>query len=170
MPRPEDIMTVGDMFEQAILIERSAKKLYMELSKMFIDQPDASIIFGDLAKDEEHHAFVLENVRNGLSVDELQSPPDPELAKKIASMGGHSVEKMLASIHNLNDAYELAHDLEYSEVNKVFEVLSMKAVPSEERKNFILAQIRQHFGKLEVLAKQFPDKGARICIRAKCEP
>ena len=166
----KDLKTVGDLFEQAILCERTAKAVYSQLTQMFPDTLDASIIFDDLARDEERHAMELEMVRDGLSEVELGSSADPEMTKKLKEMGDLSVRKLLAPVNNLNDAYELAHELEYSEINKVFEVLAMKAVPTETQKSFVLAEIRQHFAKLDVLANRFPNCEARMRIAVKCRP
>lgn len=64
-------------------------------------------------------------------------------------------------IKNLNDAYELAHQLEYFEVEALFKFLTNKVITSEERKHFILSEINDHQQKLMVFSNKFGDATSR---------
>jgi Lhr-like helicase len=59
------------------------------------------------------------------------------------------IEVTAAHIYGtLDDAYELAHELEHSEVNAVFQFLATDFVPSEERTEYVVAAITRHQNKL----------------------
>ena len=68
---------------------------------------------------------------------------------------------LISPIKNLNDAYELAHQLEYFEVEALFKFLANKVITSEERKNFILSEINDHQQQLMVFSNKFGDATSR---------
>ena len=74
---------------------------------------------------------------------------------------------LTASINNLDEAYELAHELESSEVNAIFKFLTIEFVSNAEREQFIVSQIDQHQQKLIDFSSDFGSKAWRKGISTK---
>lgn len=107
------------------------------------------------------HANTLQDVRQSLTSEQLLSPCDKEMWEKVVRIQRVLSVDLTASIKSLNDAYELAHELELSEVNVIFKLLATEFVPSEERKQFVVSEITQHQQKLVDFSRNFGDRDWR---------
>jgi hypothetical protein len=74
---------------------------------------------------------------------------------------------LIGPIETLDDAYELAHGLEFSEVNTIFAFLAGEYVPSEHRKEFVRVEITRHLEKLTHFGENFGEKDWRIGIKVR---
>jgi hypothetical protein len=63
------------------------------------------------------------------------------------------VERRLRDVHNLEDAYQMVHELENSETNAVFDFLITNFAEDKKTQAFLRSQLRDHIGKL---ATDFP--------------
>ena len=140
--------TVEDLFERSIAAEEAAQALYQALAERFAHAPEAAAYWADLAEDERAHIEAIETLFDVLSPAERQAEADPEAFWKAEELASFSLEESLRSIETLEEAYQLAHDLEYSEVNTVFEFILMTYWDDEERRRFARSQLREHVGKL----------------------
>ena len=163
------LKTVSNLFEQAIDNEEAMVGLYRGFVGLFSDVLDAAIIFNDLASDEERHAFELETVQKVLSKTVLTAPAHPEMIMKFEAIGKLSVKKMLKNIRNLEDAFGIIRSIEYGRLNDVFEC-TIKIDPSKEMIPLIQKEIIQHYTKIDVLFKRFPDQEERANILAVRKP
>ena len=154
--------TVKDLLLLAISAEESARAFYAELSRRFGHMPDVSARWKELMNDEALHRNSLEKIFDQLSVEELNSPAPDILQKLRESLHGHSLEDKLDSVETLDDAYDIAYWLEYSEVNTAFEVILSSFVTSEERQGFVIDLINDHVARLQ----GFGDAEWRQQIRA----
>lgn len=118
---PED--TVETLFALAIQAEQSARDFYAGLLHLFSHAPRAAAVWQKMQKDEEEHIRFLEDVRACLTPDQLQAPADPDMMRKLRECLRFSPQDALQGIRDLEDAYQYAHDLEYSEVNTVLEFI-----------------------------------------------
>lgn len=140
--------TVEDLFERSIAAEQAARALYHGLAERFSHAPEAADYWADLAEDERAHIEALKTLFDALSPAERQAEAEPEAFWKAEELAGFSVEESLRSIETLEEAYQLAHDLEYSEVNTVFEFILMTYWDDQRRRQFARSQLREHVGKL----------------------
>ncbi len=62
---------------------------------------------------------------------------------------------------NMNDAYELAHELEFFETNSVRTFLSAELASSRERHIFLRKEVHRHQGKLMSFTRNFGDRAWR---------
>lgn len=67
----------------------------------------------------------------------------------------------------LADAYLLAHEIEFSEVNAIFKFLSTESVPLEDRSAFVIAQISQHQEKITSFNRTYGGRAWRCAILAR---
>jgi len=136
------------LFKLAIGTEKTAEEFYSGLAEKFSHLPEISTFWLTLADDEKHHAQELEKIQDSLSPSQLSTPADPLTLQKAKQNRHISVLSLLNSVKNLNDAYEIAHQLEYSEVNVVFGFLMTRFISSEQQKEFVGSEIKVHQARL----------------------
>ena len=153
--------TIEGIFERAIGFENKAASVYKEFSRLFSHNQEISSFWQELAKDEIQHAETLHNIRKSLTSEELLSPCDKEMSIKADITQTMLNEVSIASIMNLDDAYELAHELEFSEVNSIFLLLTSEFIHSQEQEQFIFSEITEHQQKLVDFTHNFGDRDWR---------
>jgi rubrerythrin len=148
--------TMEWLFERAISWESAARDLYAMMAHWFPQDPSVSSFWQELSGDESRHAKFLHETRARLSGDQLGTPLGPK-ALEIA----RQVEALLTRIRveelvTLDDAYELAHELESSEINLVFRMLTVELLLAEpERQDFLLTQVNDHLERFERFSQKF---------------
>jgi rubrerythrin len=153
--------TIGAILERAIEIEYKFADIYREFSQQFSHIQEVSAFWQGVTEDEMQHAKALEHVRTSLTGEQLLSPCDEEVSEKVAGIQRMLSKILTKPIKNLDDAYELAHELEFSEVNAVFKLLATEFVPSEERKRFVVSELTQHQRKFVEFSRNFGDRDWR---------
>jgi rubrerythrin len=155
-------LTVGEILESAIKIEKRVADLYAIFKKRFSYVPGMSDFWGDLRRDEISHMGELRVVYESMPAEKLGV-----LESRAISLSVHraviSVEDVcLCRIQTLDDAYEIARNLEFSEINAIFEYLTMSfAAPSSPR-DLITYQIDEHQQKLVDFDVLYGDKDWRL--------
>lgn len=161
------VRTVSDLFDLACQTERAAAEFYRGLSGLFSYLPEVRKFWETMMKDELSHARQLTEIRNLLTGQQLKSPADPAVMDKLAEeVSTFSPKFDLNEIESLDDAYEIAYDLEYSEVNAVFKAIVSEYVPSGERVRFVLQQNMEHVSRLEAFSKSVAGPDERQSIMA----
>lgn len=153
--------TIDSVFKRAIGFEQKSADIYKEFSRLFSHIQEISSFWQELAKDEIHHADTLQNIRKSLTSQQLLSPCDKEILMKVDITQRMLTQVSIASIKNLDDAYELAHELEFSEVNSIFKLMTTEFINSQEREQFIISEIRNHQQKLVDFTQNFGDRNWR---------
>lgn len=151
------IETVGKLFEYAIRMEESAEKFYCQLGELFQNYPPIAAFWLNYALEEDAHAAILRETRATLTAEELAQPARADLLRDVHRCFELASEKTLKKIHNLDDAYQLAVELENSETNAVFEflILNFSTRRLIESENFLKSQLRNHIARLE---QDFPSE------------
>jgi hypothetical protein len=143
--------TVAELFEYAIALERAAETLYKQLEKMFANYPEVALFWKHYADEENGHALYLERIRASADVNRLSQPADGDMIQKVR----HCLEKAsptrLADIKTLDDAHQLATELENSETNAIFEFMILNFSTDELAKShsFLRTQLSTHIARLE---------------------
>ncbi|HDL17541.1 MAG TPA: hypothetical protein ENH29_00635 [Bacteroidetes bacterium] len=150
--------TIDGLFKCAINIERKASDIYKELADLFFLIPKVAAFWNGLSKDEIVHMEMLQNIYKSLTKEQLLSLSDEKIWDDIIKIQNILNKDLIGSIKNLDDAYELAHEIEFSEINAIFQFLATKFVPSEERKKFVISEIKQHQQKLSDFSNNFGDR------------
>ena len=76
---------------------------------------------------------------------------EPSVCWKAKSCAGFSAQDGLNAAQTLEQAYELAHELEHSEVNTVFEFILSEYMEQDAQRDFVTAQLKQHAARLEAI-------------------
>ena len=162
-----DEQTMAQIFGQAIEIEIKAASMYKKYTELFSHIPEISAFWRELTADEMDHAKTLRAIHISLTEEQLQVPCNSELLEKVVATRRMLNNDLTASINNLDEAYELAHELEFSEINAIFKFLAVKLVSNVEREQFIVSHIGQHQQKLLDFKSRFGDQAWRKGISTK---
>jgi hypothetical protein len=144
--------TVATLIALAVAAERAAQEMYRILVERFADRPLVADVWRQMMHDEATHIGQLEAIRRTLTPEQLQSPVDPDVMWKARAINPHMIPARLNAVETVWDAYQLAHDLEHSEVNTVFEFIMLEFIPGGAQREFVAAQLQAHTARLEQLS------------------
>jgi rubrerythrin len=160
--------TVDKLFESAIAAEKAAEALYRGLEAKFAHHQEAADFWKQYAAEEVGHARWLERLRGRLSAEQLAAPADPDVLQQAHRAIQFSVEHALKGVKDLEDAYQLANELENAETNAIFEFLITSFPRDEQTAPFLRAQLKSHVGKIMIeFPTQFHSVGMRRAIKAR---
>ncbi len=158
---------VAYLFELAISAEFMARDLYRQLAQKFSAHAEVVNFWEELARQEIGHAEALRRIYAKLTPEQRAAPADPVKLAGIRVVLAEPLDRLLADITNLDEAYQLTSDLENSEVNAVFKFLVNCFSTDPRVGEFLRAQLREHLALLE---RDFPQRfgpaGQRRLIKA----
>jgi rubrerythrin len=161
MTEKQAVRTVGEIFELAIQTEEEAASIYASLSKRFSNVDGMPAFWHGLCQDELEHAETLLSIYKSLSEKTLQMPAQARVCENMDAVQLLLKMDPFDQLQTLDDAYELAHDLEFSEINAIFKFLTTEFISGKSRADLILDQIDHHQRKLMDFDKNFGDKNWR---------
>lgn len=156
--------TVELLLTYAIEIEYKAAQIYGTLSELFPQVPGLSAFWQGLKNDELAHVDILRQTQMQMTPEQLLRNPGSKTWKDLKNLQLLLSSDLLAEVNTLDDAYELAHDLEFSEVNTIFQYLTVDCIPSEKRKQLIKSTIGDHQKKISDFSRTFGDREWRRSI------
>ncbi len=140
--------TYTQAFAIAIRAERETQQLYTEIAAMFAAYPPAVELWQALARDESYHASVLEQTLSAVSPERLDEAVESLLWEQATALQRLDHKALQASLQTLEDAYQLTHELEHSEINTLFEFLIHAFMSGTEIEAIALQQLREHLRRL----------------------
>ena len=146
------------MFDHAIAIELRAAEIYRDFERFFSHRDDVAAFWADLHDDELKHAGILKDTLLSLSRSQLDEETSALMWEQVYHVYRNINKEDPAAVKNLDDAYEIAHQIEASEVNTIFRFLTLECFPSEFREAFISSEIMDHQKKLMDFKKIFGSK------------
>lgn len=159
--------TVAALFEMSIGIEQKAAAFYVHMAAAFNHMPEVSAFWQQLHSEEIEHENILRGVCASLPPETLAGPPEPFLAERVSDACRLIDAVDVDAVRTLDDAYELAHELEFSEVNAVFKLLAMAGVPAETHSRFVVDNIERHQNHLLEFGHAHGGRPWRLSIRAR---
>lgn len=154
------------IFNKAIEMEYDAQQLYLRFAGLFQHFNEIAVFWKDLANDEAIHAEKLCSIRDNMSRDKLTSPVSSILYHNSIKSHAIDIGHIMSTINDLDDAYEIAHDIEFSEVNVIFKLLVTDYGAADQRRDFLASEIKNHQSKLVNFGQRFGDKIFRSSIEA----
>ena len=162
-----DSVTIGQTFEVALAAERAMERVFRGCAIKFAAHAELAPFWDHYAQDEVMHAEYLERLRIRLPAEKLARPTDERTVANLRAVSAFSVEKALAGVHNLEDAYQLIHELESGETNAIFEFLLINFETDKRMAAFLRTQLNQHVNHLQSdLPVQYQDATARQMVQA----
>lgn len=157
-------ITVYELIGEAIAMEEEAALLYTTLAGSFREYEVVSGIFNDLAHDELEHKKELTNIRNTLDENILNEPADTRIVEDLSKYN-HLDHEKAQKLRDLDEAYELCHVFESSEINTIYRALSAKYCADELKRQLILKTLNHHIGKLTMIKDMYPTSKERKRIK-----
>ena len=146
----------------AIRLEAAAGRFYEGLAERFSHCPEVAGFWRVMAAEEACHEKRLAEWRASLSAERLAQPADARMPRVGENLLGTSVDELLGGVHNLDDAYETAHDLESSEINTIFRFFIAEF--SQDQR--VIAMLRQDLDEhVERPTSGFPSRYATRAAR-----
>jgi hypothetical protein len=155
MSGPDSELVLGKIFEKAIETKKRVGQIYRQFARLFSHVPEVEDFWRKMNINQITHADWLKEIKESLSEEQILSLPQVELVLKTHAIKNLFDEHSKREIGNLHDAYEVAHEIESSEVNNLFKMLSSEFISSEKKKTFILAEIDEHRRQIMNLPERF---------------
>ena len=150
-----DEKTIQLIFELAINWETQARDLYANFANLFNHEPKVSAFWIQLSKDESQHIVVLKDILNKLSTEKRLMKIGNEQWTSVTRVEGLIKEAITRKVSTLDDAYELAHQMEMSELNTLFKLIVNDYHPDDEGQRFILSDVKEHIERLMKFGKEY---------------
>jgi hypothetical protein len=162
-----DEVTVNQLFDMAIAAERAAEGVYRRLQAMFAPHPDVVRFWSDYAAAEDSHAQWLEHIRAAIDAGQLAAPADPHTVHAAQALLRFPVEQALQGIQTLDDAYQLASEMESGETNVVFDFLIGHFAADPQAQAFMRSQLKDHISKISSgFPARFRSSASRLSVKA----
>ncbi|MEJ2567625.1 MAG: hypothetical protein P8Z50_01910 [candidate division WOR-3 bacterium] len=157
MTEPDAEIVLGKIFERAIETKRKVGQMYLRFAELFSHVPEVEDFWKKMNLNQMAHADWLKEIKESLTEEQILSLPEVEMVLKT-----HSIRKLFdkhlnKEIDNLHDAYQVAQEIESSEVNDLFEILSSEFISSGEKKALILDAIEQYRKQIMSFPSKFQD-------------
>lgn len=157
------LISLAEMIDAAIAAEGAARKVYLGFTHKFLSFPEVSEFWQTMADDESDHARILSSLQMHITEADRHAPIDARMAEKAHALDKLNVAALLNSVKNLDDAYRIAYDMESSEINTVFNFLTIHFLTQDESYDIISATIDRHLLRLAEFSRKFG--GVEECRR-----
>jgi rubrerythrin len=154
--------TVKKLLEVAVRLGAAAGHFYEGLAERFSHCPEVARFWRVMAAEEACHENRLAEWRAALSVERLSQSADRRLFQMGENLLGTSVDELLDGVHNLDEAYETAHDQESSETNTIFRFFLTEFSRDARIMDTLMQDLDEH---VERLTSGFPSRYATRAAR-----
>src|SRR5690348_13776581 len=115
-------MLADQLYELFVAFEERAADLYLDLSVRFVKNPGLSWFWVEMAMEEKQHAGMLQYCcETGMLSARL---PDSEQIMRLGALFKKLGEKVMSPDLTVDEAFEVAIELENSEINSIYENLT----------------------------------------------
>jgi Rubrerythrin len=147
--------TLGWLIDKAIAWENMARDLYATLPEAFASQPAIGRFWQQMSDDESEHAKILKRIRAAMPPGRLSEPVEQEERERVRSIDWLWSRVGAQEMVTLDDVYELAHELESSEINTVFRFVALGYYDEAERRNALVGLLDRHVNGLEDFGRTY---------------
>ena len=155
-----------DIMSALVEIESRSADIYLALSRKFRHVPKVADFWDQFTKDEHAHANILKDMQSGTHEDKQEIEIDNKSIEDISNTHKWIKTDLTQSIRNLDDAYELSHEIETKEVEMLFEILSTNLGKYIEKLRMIMIEEQGHLQKILEFSKVYGNAEWRRNIQA----
>ncbi len=159
--------TTGKAILLAASFEKRAADFYQMLSTRFDYLPEVASFFDEMSHEEREHEIAIISVYKTLASSHLAEPPSQELCDGVLTVSSLLDQILKHEISNLNDAYEIAHQLEFSEMNTLLKFVLVTGLPEQKRTELTAVPIEEHQEKLLDFDRLFGDRNWRVLQKSR---
>jgi len=156
--------TNEQLFQFSLAAEREASDFYRFLEGVFPSHPEVAAFWARMRRDEEKHVEELSRIHAGIPANLLAAAADAGILAQASRIARFGLLERAAGLENLDQAYELAHRLENSEIATVFSFIREKFIPHCAQKNFTLSMLDEHLDWIMSLPRRLGDREVRRAI------
>lgn len=160
------LISMKELISRAIESEQISRKVYLGFVHKFRDRHDVAEFWQAMADDEKEHAWILSELLYRVNEHDRHAPVDARLAEKADTIKRLDAQQLIHSVHNLDEACRVAYDLESSEINTIFNLLTIRFLPHDESGDIISATIDRHLLRLAKFSRSIGDIEACRRIQA----
>ncbi len=164
------VNTVESLFKLTIEFEYKTADIYERFANLFPHVHGLPAFWWGLRDDKMQHVIKLQNIRKSLSPEQMLVCPPTEMWDNVMKLQRVISKDPFGTINNLNDAYELAHELAFFGVNTIFHFLTLKMIPSDKPEEIDYLAIVKHQQKLMDFCHSFGDREWRKEIKVQGIP
>jgi rubrerythrin len=117
------------------------------------------------AKDEMNHAEMIQEIQRSLTRKELSALPTDDQWESLLAAEDFLACPQIQSVQDLEDAYELAHEIENYELVLIFQLFVNEAIGNNQLVDFMKAQLDEHLHRLEEIGTQWGSVATRRAVR-----
>jgi rubrerythrin len=156
-------MKASTIYDGFIRFEERSAALYLELSVRFFNNPELSWFWVEMAMEEKQHAGMLHHCcEAGVFASEL---PGKDEIQKLNSLFRQLETRLNQASLTLDDAFDMAIELEGSEINDIYSRLTAPIQgPAYVMRKKMELSLAGHFDRLQEAASKF---NASESIRAR---
>lgn len=166
-------ITVETLFQNAIALEKATENLYRNFQNMFASKSQVAIFWKRYADEENGHAKFLERILSKIEPERLSQPTDTEIMDQLQASVKRALNIELNNIKTLEDAFNLAYEIETTETNAIFEFIFTYFSDEELAKSnaFLRTQLNKHVNKLtEEFPHEYRSSANRAAVPARQIP
>lgn len=162
--------TVDKLFEIACNAEREASEFYRTLKAMFAHHEGVSRFFDRMMLDEMDHLHGMMYLRDAMPHEKLSERAPADAMRIAQAFLKFSARDAIASVGTLDDAYRLAVNLEFSELNKLHELLLETFGQDAAEAERALGGLKAHLQRVTTFPQDFGDSVIRRTIKPDALP
>jgi hypothetical protein len=149
-----ETMNATKVYDGFIGLEDRSAALYLELSVRFFDNPELSWFWVEMAMEEKQHAGMLQHCREAGVFAALL--PDKDQIQRLNGLFRRLEMRLAEPKLALDDAFEVAMELETSEINDVYSRLTAPVQgPAHIMRKKMELSVAGHFARLSDAAAKF---------------
>ncbi|MHA1731956.1 MAG: ferritin family protein [Promethearchaeota archaeon] len=161
------MVILRDLFLRAIENEEMARDFYLDIALLFSLVPNVAEFWESLSTEEQTHAELLLDALKNTPEEKLSAPADPSLIELVNEVHDLLTRDYLGDITTLDDAFELAHEVEFSEINNILKILLAHSPSFGDRKSEVVTSITEHQDKLMKFSESLGGRDWRRGILAE---
>jgi rubrerythrin len=140
--------TIEEALNTAVGYEEAVAVIYAELAEKFASEPEQAELWASMREDELVHAQVLRTVHEKISPKKRSELVPDNICESLDNLQELFDSANIKNIQTFDDAYNVAHAFEFSEINAVFKFMATQVVPDNQHPAFLDNQVDEHLYKL----------------------
>ena len=157
--------TIGELFELALKAETEAHAFYRSLAETFASDALASEFFARMRDDESAHMAHIRSIAESIDPSRMSEPIPKHASALVKNFLLFDSIDALSKVSDLEDAYRFTVNLEFSEINKLHELLVDIFNPGDSEREDSFRELKDHLARVKDFQDASGDTAARRAVR-----
>lgn len=160
-------MKFNELLQKSIMIEEKTANIYSTFAERFSNEKKVVDLWSEMERDELSHVKFFQRLYDRSDEALLNSDVDIMISRQVNGMMAFLEKDHMSKVDNLDDAYELAHELEFYETNCVVKILEMEMIPKKLKSEFLYASLMIHQTRITMFQNNYGNKEWRLSVKAE---